>query len=122
MINLNTYIFEKLKIDKDTEIYIKGNLTLGYAKNLKEWIDSIRYEVVELKVNKDKKFLNFRDTLSSIDEKTNNPIRKNVIELLNNYVKNRPEIIGSDNDIETDKEIFNMIIKGEEIKWDKKLN
>lgn len=120
MLSLNKYIVEKLKIDKTTELRIKGDLTLRLAKILKEWILSVRDEIFIIKRNKEKVFESFHGMMSS--KKANNTIRKYVIDLLNNYTENLPEIIGSDNDEETDKEIFSLITDEEEIKWSEELN
>ncbi len=120
MLSLNTYIIEKLKINKDTELRIKGDLTLRYAKILKEWILSVRDMIFINKRNKEEEFKNFHGMMSS--KKGNNTIRKYVIDLLNDYTENLPEIIGSDNDEETDKEIFSLITDKEEIKWSEELN
>ena len=122
MINLNTYIIEKLKINKNTELYINGDLTLDFAKSLKFWVNSVRDGIFRFKRDKDKEFENFRKFMSSKPAKVNNPMRKYVIELLNNYTENLPEIIGSDNDEETDREIFSMITDKEEIEWSKELD
>ena len=120
MLSLNSYIIEKLKINKDTDLRIKGDLTLRLAKILKEWILSVRDEIFIIKRDKEKVFESFHGMMSS--KRSNNTIRKYVIDLLNNYTENLPEIIGSDNDEETDKEIFSMITDKEKIEWSKELD
>ena len=113
MINLNTYISEKLKIDKSTKI--SDDLDNADIISLKSIIDSVK---IGKKTQTRTSSLQVFHELMSMkmrDRKTTN--REGMIILLNNYTKNLPEVIGDDDPEKWDSELYGFITSDEEIEW-----